>query len=452
MRQLIPLLVILLLSTTYALDITTKTNTDVIIKDYTSQITLDLNLTNATPGAYNLYTLADVSIQPSQTFQVDSSSFQKSFTISPNDNLNFTGNYAFTYVLNQRGKEKYENRMILKILDLEDIIEIASDIIQPESKQLTLYIQNKENVELHNLKTQFSSVLFETEQTTLNLRPNEKLPVTLEIDPDKLSKTKAGAYIITATFELDNTTKKIQGNLYLKENQGITTLDDKAGFLIQSHTISKINSGNTVEPIKIQIQKNIFSRFFTTFDTAPTLIERSGLTVSFIWIKDKHYPTEILTVKSKTNYLFPILILLLGILSYFAYRRYAETKLEIQKSVQPVKASNDTFALKVKLLVKARKSVQNVSITDKIPTIVKVYKKFGTIKPDKIDAHSRKISWSIGDLQTGEERIIDYIIYSKVGVVGKFSLPQALAIFEKEDNVHEIKSNSVFFMNEQSKE
>ena len=76
----------------------------------------------------------------------------------------------------------------------------------------------------------------------------------------------------------------------------------------------------------------------------------------------------------------------------------------------------------------------------------------GNIKPDKIDAESRRIHWHIGDLESGEERIFNYIVYSKVGIVGKFSLPKALAVFEKEGNIHEVDSNSVFFMNEQARD
>ena len=51
----------------------------------------------------------------------------------------------------------------------------------------------------------------------------------------------------------------------------------------------------------------------------------------------------------------------------------------------------------------------------------------------------------------GEERVFNYLIYSKVGIVGKFSLPEAIAVFEKNNEIHEVKSNKVFFMSEQIK-
>ena len=126
-----------------------------------------------------------------------------------------------------------------------------------------------------------------------------------------------------------------------------------------------------------------------------------------------------------------------------------ETKLEVKKSISYVKTKDGQFALRVKINVKARTAVENVSITDRIPSIVKIYNKFGFIKPDKIDAKNRRLHWNIGKLFPGEERVFDYIVYAKVGVIGKFSLPGALAVYEHEGTINEVSSNQVFFLNEQ---
>jgi len=451
MRTSLTLLTIILFITSVsALTLTPTYETNIIVKDFSSEITLDLEITNATPGTYNLYTLADIRIQPSETFQITEDPFQKQFTISPTDNLDFEGNYAFTYILNQRGIEKTEQRMLLEIVNLEDVIEISSDSIQPKSNEITFYIKNKEAIYLNNLTAKFSSLLFETDETTFDLKPNEKREMTIKVDEAKLKKTKAGVYIINSVFKTKTGEREIEGNLYLGEKKGITSTEDKSGILIKSETITKVNTGNIIESIQININKNIFSRLFTSFNIEPTLTERSGLTIEYTWLKEKLNPAEAYTIKAKTNYLFPILIIILAIMAFLGFKRFSETKLEIKKTVSPVKTKNGEFALKVQLAIKARKDIENVSLVDKIPAIVKIYKKFGTVKPDKIDPKSRRVHWHIGDLQAGEERLFDYIIYSKVGVIGKFSLPPALAIFEKDSQIHEIDSNNVFFMNEQT--
>ena len=161
--------------------------------------------------------------------------------------------------------------------------------------------------------------------------------------------------------------------------------------------------------------------------------------------------SEVYTIKAKTNYLFPFFTILFAVLALLAFKRFSETKIEVTKSVSHVKTKNGEFALKIILSLKAKKDVENVTLIDKVPAIVKIYKNFGIVKPDKIDTESRRISWHIGDLNAGEERILTYIVYSKVGVIGKFSLPEALIVFEKNDQIHEVESNKVFFMSDQIK-
>ena len=156
-------------------------------------------------------------------------------------------------------------------------------------------------------------------------------------------------------------------------------------------------------------------------------------------------------VNSGSTLILPLFIIIVAILVIWGFRRYTETKIEIKKSVSHVKTKGGEFALKVHLSVKAKKNIENVSLIDKIPMIVKVYKKFSTAKPDKIDAANRRIQWNIGNLAAGETRLFDYIVYSKIGVVGKFSLPEALAVFEHHDEIHETESNKVFFLSDQIK-
>jgi hypothetical protein len=439
-----------LLAQASAIQITPEYSTDIIIKDFDSQILLTLKITNATPGTYNLYTLADISIQPSETFEITENFTQKEFILKPKEDLDTMGNYAFTYTLNHRGVEKYEQKMLLKIKNFEDTIEISSDSIDPSSDKISFYIQNKEDTTLENITATFSSIIFD-ETKTFTLKPNQKLEISVSPYENILKKTSAGVYIITATFQTKDGKKKIEGNLYLGEKKGITTTEDKSGILIQREIITKVNTGNVIENIQIQIQRNIFSRLFTSFNIEPTLVERDGMTIEYTWRKEKLDPAEAYVIKAQTNYVLPFLIILFATLAILGYIRYSQTKLEITKSVAPVKTKNGEFALKITLSIKAKQDIENVTLIDKVPAIVKIYKKFGTIKPDKIDAESRRIHWHIGDLEMGETRLFNYIVYSKVGIVGKFSLPKALAVFEKESNIHEVDSNSVFFMNEQTK-
>ena len=49
-------------------------------------------------------------------------------------------------------------------------------------------------------------------------------------------------------------------------------------------------------------------------------------------------------------------------------------------------------------------------------------------------------------------RVLSYVIYSKVGVLGRFALPPATALYEMQGKVEESQSNRAFFVAEQNKE
>jgi hypothetical protein len=440
---------LLCLSFISALEISSETNTNILVKGVDNSIDLTLEITNASDGLYNVYSLSDISLRPTEMFSISDGYFLKTFQIHPTPGLD-VGYYTFTYTLNQRGVEQFDMKFTANVLEIGDVVEVSSDSVDFESGEVSFYVQNKENVELKNLTATFSSILFDTEET-FDLGPNEKLEIEVEVDDKKLRRTKSGVYVIRSDFQTDEGIKKVDGTLYLGEKKGITTTEDKGGLLVRTETVTKVNTGNTVEPVEIVLKRNIISRLFSSFNIEPSVIDRKGLVVEYTWVEDKLGPSDIFMVKATTNYVFPFLVIVFAVLVLLGYRRYSETKVEVVKSVSHVRTKNGEFALKVKLAIKAKKSIENLSIIDKIPAIVKIYKKFGMVQPDKIDTENRRIHWNIGDLNAGEERVFDYIVYSKVGVVGKFSLPEALAVFEKDGKIHEIESNKVFFMSDQVK-
>jgi hypothetical protein len=412
-----------------------------------------LKIINATPGLYNLYTLANIAIEPQEMFTIlGNDDFEKEFTLIPMNSLNVDGLYSFTYILHQRSTgEKFNERITVNHVSIGDLFDIYSEPIGLETESIIIYIENLEDVSLEGVNVEFSSIVFENFGQTFDIGPHEKRIISIPADSESLKKTKAGVYIITAVFSTPKGEVITQGNLYLGEKKGLTSFEDSSGFLIQKLTIIKTNLGNIVEEVTITIRKNFFSRLFTTFNIEPIQVSRDGFIIEYVWIKEKLNPTESLIVQAKTNYILPFFIIVFGILFFVGLKRFNETKIEVTKSVVPVKTKNGEFALRITLGLASKKSVENVTLIDKVPAIVKIYKNFGTVKPDKIDPISRRLHWHIGDLEAGEARSFSYVVYSKVGIVGKFSLPSATAIFEKDGQIHEVESNKVFFLNEQIK-
>lgn len=431
-----------------SLSFTATTDTNVTIKELKSPITLKLDISDAIPGKYNLYTLADLYVSPSSIFQIQNTSLTKEFVLTPNENLKVEGYYTFVYTLNHKDVEKFDKSLTIKVLTLEDTLEISSESIDYDSKEISFYVRNKENVRINDLNVKFESILFDFKES-FDLAPYEKKIIEVSVDESKLKKTKAGVYIIRAEFDTPTGDTIVNGNLYLGEKKGISVVEDSSGILINTKTITKTNTGNVIESVETRVEKNMISRLFTNFNIEPTSIERDGSLVTYVFERSNLGPSESFIVISKTNYIFPFLLLIVIALAIIGVKRYSQTKISLEKSVKAVKTKGGEFALRITLRVTATKSVNNVSIIDRVPQTVKLYKNFGALRPDKIDADTRRISWSLGNLNSGEERILTYIVYSKVGFVGKFILPKALAVFEKEEKIHEVDSNQVFFMSEQ---
>ena len=96
------------------------------------------------------------------------------------------------------------------------------------------------------------------------------------------------------------------------------------------------------------------------------------------------------------------------------------------------------------LRVKARSTVRNVIISDRIPGHAKLFNKFG-VQPHRIDERTRKIEWDIPHLNAGEERVFSYIIYSKINIVGSFELAAASVSFEHDGKREHVMSNRTNF-------
>ena len=135
----------------------------------------------------------------------------------------------------------------------------------------------------------------------------------------------------------------------------------------------------------------------------------------------------------------------------YLVKAYTYTFLVLKKRASFIKTKGGEFALKITITARARDYIEKIKIIDKIPSLVKVHEKFGLNEPDKIDEKNRRLEWNIESLQPEEERVFSYIIYSKISPIGRFEIPSASSIFEKEGKIHESISNRVFFMTEPRK-
>jgi len=355
--------------------------------------------------------------------------------------------YTLQYYITSPDGSIEKEEVDVKVIDLRNVFEVSSDKINPDSEKINIYIKNKENYNFKKIKAEFSSKFFKFDES-FSLEPKEKKTFTKSISKSDFNQLTAGVYTIITKIETENKNVETEGTIEFTEKTLVTSEKKDYGFFIVTNIISKSNEGNVIVDSNTTIGKNIVSRLFTSFSPEPDAIEREGFNIEYTWNKDIN-PGEKLDIIVKTNWLFPFLVVFFIVIAVVFAKNYSRTNLVLKKKVSFVNAKGGEFALKVSIMVNAKKHTERISIVDRLPPLVKLHERFAGEQPARIDEKNRRIEWEIGNLDRGEVRVISYIIYSKVGVLGKFSLPTATAVYESEGKVEEAVSNRAFFVAEQ---
>ncbi len=422
---------------------------EAMIKDVNQPAIFYLNITNK--GAndnFQFYNLLGFSMSPKGTvaFNVGESKIVE-LMVWPRDDFNYNGFYTFQYYIRGNDGSESTQQLTIKMVELKDAFEIGSGEVDPQSNSIQIYIHNKENFNFEKINARFSSAFFDFEKN-FSLGPRERKNFDVQLDKEKIKKLMAGFYTLNAEVKVENKKANIEGVIKFAEKDILTTTKKDYGFLINTQIIEKKNEGNTVASSETVIKKNILSRLFTTVSPEPDIVERSGFTVYYTWSK-KINPGDSLEIQVKTNWLLPLFVILFIVAIVVLAKQYARTDLTLTKKVSFVQSKGGEFALKVSVIVHANRYVEKVNIIDVLPPLVKIYEKFpSTNRPKRVNEKTRRIEWDFDSLQSGETRILSYIIYSKIGVMGKFALPSTMAIYERDGKVKETNSNRAFFITE----
>jgi len=429
------------------LDVSANPISNKVISDIDEPARFNLTIRNlGDTKEFEIYSLIGIDIEPKSKIIIPSGE-TKTITISamPQEALKSNkGFMTFEYRIKDEKNQIQKETLTINIIGLGEVFAINPEVINPNSEKTTISIENKANLNLNNVKIKMSSAFFDFEKIlSFQALETKKLEINLNEDKNRLT---AGNYLLNTEVEFKNKRADIESLIKFLEQENIETTKLNEGFFIQRQEISKKNLGNVKKQVEIIIEKNLFSYLFTTFNIAPTDTKLKGFSNQYIWKKEL-IPNEELKVIVKTNWFYPIIILLLVIVLFILIKKSIERDLILRKKVSFVKTKGGQFALKVSLKIKAKKFIERINVIDKLPPLVKLYERFGAIAPDKIDEKNKRLEWNIESLNQGEERIFTYIIYSKIGVVGRFELPSAKAIYEKEGKIKRTESNRSFYIN-----
>ncbi len=417
----------------------------VIIAEINNPAVYDFIITSNSPDTVEIYSLVGVSMSPKGAFDIPMGKSTIEVKAYPSKELREReGSLTFQYQI-KHSNGVYQDNLEAKIVSINQAIEIKPSNLKPGEANAVVAIKNTQNTNIEDISITLDSQFFKKQQV-ISLKPYESKNITIALDNEKIKRLNAGPYIVTAEISLGKAYAKINGVLNYLEKQGTSIKTDNTGFIVRNSNTIKANEGNVVVQDSIEAQRDIISRLFTSYSISPTAVERNGLLVNYLWTHELK-PGESWNVNVTTNYTLPfLLILLVGIISSLV-GFYSRTNVNVSKSVSFVRTKGGEFALKVRLSVRAKNHVDNIQLIDRLPGVTQLYEKYGT-RPDKIDMQTRRLFWNISRLQAGEERSFSYIIYSKINPMGRFELPSATAVYEKDGKMHEVLSNRAFFASE----
>ncbi len=433
------------------LNIEKQSSNEVMIADLKDPAVFNLKITNYGDGDnIEFYNLLGFKMFPIGTTQINRGETKDvELKISPIGEFTNRGVYSFNYFIRGQDSSEIEQELTFRVIDLKDAFEIGSGEMDPESNSLNIYLHNKVNFNFEQINAKFSSAFFEFEES-FSLGSNKRKDFTVQLNKEDFKKLMAGFYTLNAEINVKDKKAKLEGVIKFVEKDILTTEKRDYGFIVNTKIIKKTNQGNVLAKSEVVLKKNILSRLLTSFNSEPDIVERQGLAVYYTWNREIK-PGETLEIIIKTNWLLPLLAVFFIVAIVLLAKAYSKTHLILKKRVSFINAKGGEFALKVSILVHAKKYIEKVSIIDRLPLLVKLYEKFGGEKPLRIDEKNRRVEWGFEKLEEGETRMLSYIIYSKVGVLGKFALPATTAIYERNGDISESESNRAFFIAEQRK-
>jgi hypothetical protein len=431
------------------LEIKKQIITETVIPEFENLAVFDLEITNlGDSDTFLVYSLAGVKVEEQEFYLYSFGKKTLTVSVYPEDSI-LEKEVVYPFVLKIRAEKTGEitqEILTVRILTLDKALTVGVDNIYFEDTEARVFIKNNADIPIENINSRIYSSFFDFEED-FNLESNERKDFVVSLDKEKTKMLQAGTYAVLADIVVNQDEAKLEGSFKFEEKLILETRESKEGFFINKYRIEKENLGNLPIVTDVVIRKNIISRLFTNFNAEPVEARREGFSVFYTFRKEV-LPGTTFELVTTTNYIYPLLALIILIVLLRVLFVYTSSQIKIGKHARFVKTKGGEFALQISLVVKANKFVERISLFDKLPYSVRLHKEFRGEAPKRIDEQSKRIEWYIENLQAGEERVYNYIIFSKVAPFGKFELPSAKAVYEREGKIKEAVSNRVYFIHE----
>jgi len=207
-----------------------------------------------------------------------------------------------------------------------------------------------------------------------------------------------------------------------------------------------VNLGNIPKTDLFKVQTNIFEKLFISSEPNPTEVKLRQQYMGWELSLEPGEETTLIVTENYRPALYILLIIVVVTMVYFIYR----SPVSIKKEAIVIGSSEEGISdMKILLHVRNRSPdlIESITLTDMVPALaqLKKQKHIGTLAPSKILRHKKKgtiVKWELEALEPFEERIISYVIKTKMTIVGGYNLPIAKMQFMAKNNTERVvKSN-----------
>lgn len=411
-----------------------------------------VTLTNqeSTSQKYTIY-----SFQSGQGWNVDPSPLKdKIVEIGPGGSYTVTikiqaldsfspGIYTLPLTIESDQGERYAESLKIYLspenpIDYIPSIKVTPDVdekIDPSQPvSIKLFLENRNPLNLEDLIVKIESDMPEfVKEATVHIPPLEKKTVEFTITPNPHQQPKS--YTLFFVFERRGQTVKVVE----QKVEIITRLSpfeviprEQKLFLKKITALTVTNPGNVLNTQQVKFPTTFWASMFTQGESDTINIDGQRYLAWELALR----PNESSEILFVVNYRLLAYLLAAGLAFALFYWIVRSPVVLIKKASTKKGAEAGALSeIKITLEVQNRseKPLQNVQVSDIVPTIVNVEKSLdvGTLKPKEIK-HTKTgtvVTWSIAELDAQEHRLITYHVRAKLNILGTFSLPRATAEF-----------------------
>ena len=239
-----------------------------IIAELDNPAVFDFVINNKGPGDFfEIYSLVSVSMTPKGKFELPYGETKLEVMAFPNEDIreDNRGFFNFEYQIKGQNSGIFKDFLLIKIVPLQDSIEIKAEPLHPSDNRAVIMLKNKENTDLKNLEIKLDSQFFSTTKT-VSLGPKEELKLEVEVNKEDIEKITAGAYIVSAEIEIDGADAELEAIMTYLEKEGTSVERYSDGFILKRNTVVKKNEGN----VPVEFSSDIVCA--TTCDPAPSVL------------------------------------------------------------------------------------------------------------------------------------------------------------------------------------